>query len=82
MMPSARVAAAVNGLVVIESPLLRYDEMMVSHDHPAILVGEAAHFTWRLRQIELNNECRAAGVRRIEAMATEILGEPWTVGGN
>lgn len=79
MNPAAHVAAAVNGLSIIESPALKYDEMYISQTMPAIIVGEAAHFVWRLRQRQLNEELRADLRRRIEEWGTSLLGEPWTV---
>jgi hypothetical protein len=70
------------GVPVAESEDLGYDEMSLDYSRSRLLVGEVRHFEWRMEQIRRNNECRRIAARRIELVAEEILGEPWTVGGN
>lgn len=70
---------AVQGIPVVESDLLKYDEMYISAQSSRIVVGELAHFRYRMQQIEANARCRKAAAKHIETSASQILGEPWTV---
>lgn len=74
-----RLRAALQGIPVIESDLIKYDEMYWGSGVQGLVVGETRHFLWRLKQIELNGEAREAARRHIEATASRILGEPWEV---
>lgn len=56
---------------------LRYDEMYVAHSINAILVGEQAHFLYRVKQLADDEACRALASHRIKNFAERILGEPW-----
>jgi len=66
---------ALGGIVVQESPALRYDEMYIAPDGPYIVVGERAHFEYRLAQIQANQECREQAAGRLRHAAWRILGE-------
>jgi hypothetical protein len=70
---------ALAGIRLVEMPLLKYDEMVILYEESAIGIGETAHFLWRLRQVEANNECRRKAREHIETTATRILGERWKV---
>jgi hypothetical protein len=61
---------------------LEYDQMFLSATQSAIVVGDLPYFRYRMEQIRLNDECRKAAAAHIVRVAEEILGEPWTVGGN
>jgi hypothetical protein len=67
------------GVPVVEAApgLLKYDEMFLSAERAAIVVGEIAHFRWRIEQRRRNEECRLLARRYIERFAEKILGEPW-----
>lgn len=56
---------------------LRYDEMFTANGIQAIIVGELAHFTYRVKQAAENKACRGAAAHHIKTAATRILGEPW-----
>lgn len=64
------------GIPVREAPpgLLRYDEMICPAGGP-LLVGEVAHFKYRMRMLALNRKCRADATEAINAAARRILGE-------
>lgn len=72
------------GVPVVEdrNGLLAYDEMFLSAARNAVVVGELAHFKYRIEQKRLNDECRKRCRAQIVRAAEKILGEPWTVGGN
>lgn len=75
-----RLLGALQGIPVIESKHLRYDEMFIgSGSQQGVVVGEARHFLYRMKMIDLNNAARDAARAHIEATATRILGEPWEV---
>jgi hypothetical protein len=74
-------AGALGGIRVVERPdLLRYDEMYIAEDGPYIVVGEAAHFTWRVEQLQANRDCRRAVAVELEKAAHRILGKEASVG--
>jgi hypothetical protein len=77
-----RLLGALGGLPVVETASLAYDEMCFGVGTQGLLVGEARHFLYRMKQIDLNHECREQAARHIEATATRILGEPWKVASN
>ncbi len=56
---------------------LRYDEMYPAYSIAAIIVGEQAHFVYRMRQIVANEGTRLAASTHILVVAERILGEPW-----
>ena len=53
---------------------LKYDQMVVAERAHGVVVGEEAHFLYRLEQIKRNNECRRAATARICREASRILG--------
>lgn len=66
------------GIPVIERPAqLRFDEMYISLQENKVVVGELAHFRWRMEQLNLNDDLRKQVRARIEAEGTRILGETW-----
>lgn len=69
------------GVPVVESPLIAYDEMYISGIENAIVVGELAHFKYRLEQNRRNDALRARLTKNLQDWAEKLLGEPWTVGG-
>jgi hypothetical protein len=76
--PSLGIIAATSGIRVIEDPrYLGYDEMYPSQHQAAIVVGEIAHFRYRIAQINENHKLRARVRADIQRRAEEILGEPW-----
>lgn len=77
MPPVMSGLAAFGGLRVVESPLLKYDEMMVARDQQAIVVGEIAHFKYRIHQLNRNHECRNIAEVRLRNFAHRVLGERW-----
>lgn len=80
MPPMMGAIGAFGGIRVLESPMLKYDEMFLAQTQQAIVVGEIAHFRYRLNQLNANQGLRKAVKRNIQAAAERILGEPWTVG--
>lgn len=79
--PHMQALGVVNGIPVVESAALGYDEMYISSYDAKIVVGEIAHFRYRIRQLEANERCRRTARQQIEAMAADILGESWKAGG-
>jgi hypothetical protein len=77
--PSMGIIGATSGIKVIEDPRygLGYDEMYISQYQAAIVVGELAHFRYRVAQINENHKLRARVRAQIQRRAEEILGEPW-----
>jgi hypothetical protein len=56
---------------------LAYDEMFPLRDLAAILVGEKAHFEWRMRCAAENEAVRQVARAHIVATYERILGEPY-----
>jgi hypothetical protein len=79
--PMMGALGAFGGIRVVETPALKYDEMMVMANNQAIAVGELAHFKYRIHQLNLNEQLRRRCREHIETSASQILGEPWKVGG-
>lgn len=75
--PLMGALGAVSGIRVIESPLLRYDKMFIAQEQQAIVVGEVAHFRYRIDQLNRNKKLREQVRADIRASARRILGEPW-----
>lgn len=75
------VDPGVFGIPVIEDRTgsLSYDEMFLSSITNSAVVGELAHFKYRMVQLRLNAECRKAATAHIEATASRLLGEGWKV---
>jgi len=59
--------------------MLRYDEVYPSLHLQAVIVGEQAHFLYRLLQNSLNKDCYQAAREHIRTEAERILGEPWNL---
>jgi hypothetical protein len=70
---------AIGGIRVIETPVLKYDEMVIMQSQQAICVGEVAHFRYRIDQLNRNAKLRAWARQEIEDMAWRVLGEHWKV---
>jgi hypothetical protein len=76
--PSMGLVGATSGIRVIENPeYLGYDEMYISPNQTGIVVGELAHFRYRIAQINANHKLREHARAHIQRRAEEILGEPW-----
>lgn len=54
---------------------LRYDQMVVAPRTHGIIVGEQAHFEWRMRQIRANQELRNWASDHFRDAQLRILGE-------
>lgn len=54
---------------------LRFDEIYVSYSTQSILVGEQAHYLYRLHQTALNNELRERVQQMFREAELRILGE-------
>lgn len=76
---SMGLPGAIHGIEVREAEVLRYDEMVLDVAGGRVLVGEIAHFRWRLEMLRLNDRCRKLAVQAIEDAAWRILGESWEV---
>ncbi len=72
-----RLLGALAGIPIKESPYLKYDEMYVGTGVNGILVGEARHFLYRMKMIDLNQKARDAAAEHIKSSARRILGEEW-----
>jgi hypothetical protein len=76
--PGMGLVGATSGIKVIEDPrYLGYDEMYISQNDAGIVVGELAHFRYRINQINENHKLRERVRAEIQRRAEEILGEPW-----
>jgi hypothetical protein len=81
--PAMGIIGATSGIKVIEDPrYLGYDEMYPSQHQAAIVVGELAHFRYRINQINENHKLRERVRTMIQRRAEEILGEPWELSSN
>lgn len=69
------VLGNLDGIPIKVSPFLRYDEMYVGD--VGLVVGETRHLVYRMKMIDLNNECRRSAGEHIKARARHILGEDW-----
>ena len=54
---------------------LAYDQMYIAHSVAAIIVGEQAHFVYRMRQLAANEEARRACREHIAAVESRIFGD-------
>lgn len=54
---------------------LRYDEMYPAHSIAGIIVGELAHFVYRMRQLAANEAVRKAAREHAEQVELRIFGE-------
>ena len=54
---------------------LRYDEMYPAHSIAGIIVGELAHFTYRMRQLAANEDARKVCREHAEQVELRIFGE-------
>lgn len=72
-----RLLGALGGIPIHEDRYLRYDEMFIGQGIQGIAVGEQRHFLWRMKMIDLNQQCREAAAAHIQSSARRILGEEW-----
>ncbi len=69
--------AALAGIPIEETPLLKYDEMTFGVRGRTLLVGDQRHFLWRMKMLDQNREAREAAAAHIKTQARRILGEDW-----
>lgn len=56
------------GWTVIETPNLKFDGLLASHEGQVLLVGEIAHLAYRVRMSEANEMLR----QRVQQMSAEL----------
>ena len=74
--PDYRLLGALAGIPVVESPHLKYDEMYFGTGTQGLVVGEARHLLWRMRQLDLNQKCRDEALEHIHKTWLRLFGEP------
>ena len=55
---------------------LHYGQMVVAPRTHGIIVGEQAHFVWRMQQVRLNDECRRRAAEHAGRTFYRIFGHP------
>lgn len=72
-----RLLGALQGIPIIESDDLEYNEMYFGHGTQGLIVGDARHFLYRMKMLDLDQKCREAAAAHIKSSARRILGEEW-----